>query len=129
MDVKDRAELVRAIRCEMKQDYQTGSNAVYDQERRRDPDHWTQTRRYTSRERMQIARTRSRVQRPRRGENATSYIGRTADGGDASYGEAARRWDLRRPRGAAAAPTWDDGYTSYDGSGERARLAARRRRR
>lgn len=121
MSPQERAELVREFRLEMKR-----LQSATDPWRVRDAYGPAATH---SRARMEIARTRSRFQRPRRTEDADSYIRRTAEGGDASYGDAAARWDLRRPRGAARAPTWDEGYTSYDGWAERARLRARRRRR
>lgn len=124
MDLKTRADLVRACRFEIKQARLTGR---HDYETR-DPDGVDTVRRprgrglsfrpiaSTSRQRMEVARTRSRFERPRRGEDADSYINRTAEGGDSSYGNAAARWDLRRPRGTARATPWDDGYTSYGGN-------------
>jgi len=140
MDHRQRALLVKSLRVETKRRRQVpnglpnGSNP----ERARDPDAHDMFRSprgrtsfvpvaRNSRARIEMARTRSRFQRLRSGETADEYIGRTATGGDSSYGDAAARYDLRRPRRAPPAPTWDDGYTNYDGWANRARFGRGKR--
>lgn len=134
MDQLDRARLVAACRDEIKQSRRTsqhmtpsGPRAGWDA--RDDGAEYGTPGYRNSRRRMERVRTRSRFQRPRRGEGGDAYIRRTAEGGDASFGDAAARYDLRRPRGARPAPIWDDGYSAYDGAAERARLNARKPRR
>lgn len=82
-----------------------------------------------SRQRAEIERTRSRFNRPRAGESGDAYISRTAEGGDSSFGDAAARYDLRRPRGAKPAPHFNEDYgVSYNGWANRARMRNNRRR-
>jgi len=124
MDLKTRAELVRAYRAELKRDAQsTDPRALsmsLDGWNARDA--YPSGSRLTSRNRIERARTRSRFQRVRADESGEAYIDRTAEGGDSSYALAAERYDLRNPHGDRA-PTWsDDGYAwGYDGRGARAR--------
>lgn len=121
MDIKQRAQLVRELRVESKQ--RAGGVDPWEA---RDPDSSTMSRvgnnavfrprARNTRSRIEMARTRSRFQRVRSGETGDQYIGRTAEGGDSSYGAAAARYDLRRPRGAARVTPWEDGYTGYSGN-------------
>jgi hypothetical protein len=126
MDMKQRAALVRELRFEVKQRATTPWSA-------RDPDEeysapYDHAHRGNSRRRMERARTRSRFQRVRPGETGSAYVGRTAEGGDSSFANAAYRYDLRRPRGSKPAPHIpDDGYAmGYSGEGEAARRRVRR---
>lgn len=125
MDIKTRAILVRQCRMDLKQlargvdpwDARDPDSGV--SRSKRGPHSSTVVvtpRARNRRSRIEMARTRSRFQRVRPGETADQYIGRTAEGGDSSYGAAAARYDLRRGRGSARATPWNDGYTSYGGN-------------
>lgn len=103
MDQVTHANLVREARFELKQGRRLPSVNIWDAT---DVDAATpsgEARYTTSRQRMEVARTRSRMNRIRPGETRDGYVGRQYDrSGHPSYQalarrQAERRWDIRRP--------------------------------